>query len=292
MHIEIDKNAGFCFGVKKAIESAETFLQEDENLFCLGEIVHNSIEVDRLNKMGLKTIDKTEFENLHQFKVLLRAHGEPPETYETAKRNNLKLIDATCPVVLKLQKRVAKAYNESKEINGQVLIYGKKDHPEIIGLAGQTENTAVVITHKNDLEKIDYNKPIQLFSQTTQSISGYSEIINIIKSRIEKLNIDINQHFKAHHTICGQVSGRDKKLKDFAQKNDLILFVSGKNSSNGKYLFDVCKEVNKKSYFISNEDELDEKWFKNISTVGISGATSTPLWLMQKIKEKIKELNR
>ncbi|MCF6183247.1 MAG: 4-hydroxy-3-methylbut-2-enyl diphosphate reductase [Bacteroidales bacterium] len=287
MKIEIDKNSGFCFGVVKAIETAESELQENKTLYCLGDIVHNDAEVKRLEDKGLITISREEFKKLKDVKVLLRAHGEPPETYKIAQKNNIELIDASCPIVLNLQKKIDKAYKDFKSIEGQIIIFGKEGHAEVIGLLGHTDNRGIVISEEKDLDKIDFSKPINIFSQTTKSRSSYHKIIEKIKDRMveETGNNEIN--FIINDSTCRAVSNRDVFLKDFAKKHDTIIFVSGKKSSNGKVLYEVCKKQNMRSYFVSETDELKKEWFKPEDSVGICGATSTPEWLMKKVKNKI-----
>jgi len=285
MNIEIDQYSGFCFGVIKAIEKAENYLKTHSKLYCLGELVHNDLEMERLSQKGLITINYDELKKLKNTTVLIRAHGEPPETYEIIKKNNITIIDATCPVVLKLQKKIKDTYSNNKD--RQIVIFGKKGHAEVNGLVGQTENNAIVITDKNDLSKIDFNKPISLFSQTTQSPQKYNEIIKEIKKRLNTFSTIEN--FEYYNSICRQVLLRNNKLKLFAQKHDLIIFVSGKNSSNGKVLFEICKSVNKNSYFISTKDEINFLWFNNVNSVGICGATSTPRWLMEEVAKYIQE---
>ena len=290
MTIEIDNNSGFCFGVVKAIETAETELEKNEHLYCLGDIVHNDAEVKRLEDKGLITIDKDTFKTLKNVKVLLRAHGEPPETYKIAKENNIELIDASCPIVLNLQKKVNKAYINISDIEGQLIIYGKEGHAEVVGLLGHTKNEGIVISSYDNFDKIDFTKPINIFSQTTKSRSGYLNIIEEIKKRMiaKQGNDDIN--FISNDSTCRQVSNRDVFLEEFASKHEIIIFVSGKKSSNGKILYQVCKSQNERSYFISDTDELNSSWFKESDSVGICGATSTPDWLMEKVKDEIKEM--
>jgi 4-hydroxy-3-methylbut-2-enyl diphosphate reductase len=284
MKIEIDKYSGFCFGVITAIEKAEKILDKNKPLYCLGDLVHNNLEMDRLKKKGLKTINYEEFKQMRNTIVLIRAHGEPPETYEIAKKNNIKLIDATCPVVLKLQKKIKETFEFNDEV--QIVIFGKEGHAEVNGLVGQTRGKALVINSVNDLNKINYSKPIAIFSQTTQSPQKYKEIIKELKQKMNQYG-EIKQ-LECVNSICRQVSLRDNKLKLFAQKHDVIIFVSGKQSSNGKALFEVCKSTNPNSFFISEKEEIDFSWFKNIKSVGICGATSTPMWLMQDIEKYIK----
>ncbi len=287
MKVEIDKNSGFCFGVVKAIEIAENELKKGELLYCLGDIVHNDAEVKRLEQLGLKTIDYETFKKLHNTKVLLRAHGEPPETYQIAKTNNIQLIDASCPIVLTLQKKISKAYSNLYEIEGQLVIYGKKGHAEVVGLLGHTENKGIVVSSIEDLDKIDFSKPVNLFSQTTKSQSSYLKIIEEIRKRmiLARGKDDIN--FISNDSTCRQVSNRDIFLEAFSKKHDIIIFVSGKKSSNGKALFEVCKNQNDRTFFVSDVDEINENWFERNDSVGICGATSTPNWLMEKIKMKI-----
>lgn len=288
MQVEVDRNSGFCFGVKNAIEKAEAYLKNNKKLYCLGEIVHNQVEVERLEKMGLQTIDYETFQKLENCTVLLRAHGEPPETYEIAAERNIQLIDATCPVVLQLQKKVANCFMETNREGRQILLYGKKGHAEVIGLAGQTRDKAIVISDEADLEKVDFAKPIAIYSQTTKSITGFKHIVACIEKRISNLGLDPAKHFVIHNSICGQVSGRDKELKKFARQHDAIVFVSGKNSSNGKMLYQACKQENEQTFFISTTKELDELWFQDSETVGVCGATSTPMWLMEEVAEEIR----
>ncbi len=289
MKIEIDKNSGFCFGVVKAIEIAERELEKDKNLYCLGDIVHNDAEVKRLEKKGLITISRNEYKTLKNTKVLLRAHGEPPETYQIAKKNNIELIDASCPIVLNLQKKIDKAYTDFSSVKGQIVIFGKEGHAEVIGLLGHTDNKGIVISEEKDLDKIDFSKPINIFSQTTKSRSSYHSIIEKIKERMIKEigNDEIN--FIINDSTCRAVSNRDVFLKDFAKKHDAIIFVSGRKSSNGKVLYEVCKKQNPNSYFVSEINEIKKQWFMPDYSVGICGATSTPTWLMEKIKKEIEK---
>ncbi len=284
MIVEIDKGSGFCFGVVNAIKNAEQELTGEEKLYCLGDIVHNSQEVERLMKMGLETIDHKQFAKLKNAKVLLRAHGEPPETYEIARKNNIQIIDATCPVVLQLQKKIFKQFINSES---QIVIYGKSGHAEVNGLVGQTQGKAIVIENTNDLDLLDYNRDICLFSQTTKSLEGFEEIVKNIQSRIKP-----GVNFQYFDTICRQVSNRIPNIRNFAVKHDLILFVAGQKSSNGKVLFEVCKETNPNSYLISSPDEIQPEWLKDIQSVGICGATSTPKWLMESAADRVLELCR
>ncbi|MDR0682146.1 MAG: 4-hydroxy-3-methylbut-2-enyl diphosphate reductase [Dysgonamonadaceae bacterium] len=280
--VEIDKDSGFCFGVVNAIKSAEKELSENQELYCLGDIVHNSQEVARLQKKGLKTINHKGLKYIHDRKVLLRAHGEPPSTYEVANRNNIQIIDATCPVVLQLQKKIQKRYQTSDRNNSQIVIFGKIGHAEVNGLVGQTEGNAIVIEKKEDLSKLDFNKDIYLFSQTTMSVNDFKEIVEEIQSRVGKDVI-----FSSFDTICRQVANRIPNIKQFASRHDLVLFVAGEKSSNGRVLFGECKKANPNIHLISSPDDIDFCWLENVKSVGICGATSTPKWLMEDVAEKV-----
>lgn len=286
MEITIDQHSGFCFGVVYAIQLAEDELDAGNKVYCLGDIVHNDLEVDRLKAKGLEIIDHVQLENLRDVKVLIRAHGEPPSTYEMAIRNNIELIDASCPVVLKLQNRIKYAYDRMEE-GSQVVIYGKPGHAEVNGLKGQTKDNAIIITTEEDLDKIDYSKPIFLFSQTTKSTDGFYRMKELIQQRAAKYN---NEAVEANDTICRQVSNRDPKLREFSEHYDVIIFVAGRKSSNGKVLYEVCHSTNPNSHFISSPEELDHQWFEGISRVGICGATSTPRWLMEEVAETIRKI--
>ena len=289
MKIDIDNKSGFCFGVVYAIQRAEEILESDGRLFCLGDIVHNSVEVARLEEKGLVTIDHEQLKKLEDCKVLIRAHGEPPETYKVALENNIELIDASCPVVLRLQNKIKEGCDEISEKGGQVVIYGKKGHAEVNGLVGQTGNKAIVVENVDDLKDIDMSKPINLFSQTTKSITGFKKV----KSKIEsEKKDDKKSDFISNDTICRQVASRGDDLPEFARKHDVIIFVSGRKSSNGKMLHEVCKKENEKSYFVSDIDDIRTDWFKKTDTVGICGATSTPMWLMDKIADFIKTFDK
>lgn len=288
MEVTIDKNSGYCFGVEFAIQMAEDEMKEGD-LYCLGDIVHNSMEVQRLNKKGLKVIDREDLAEIKDSKVLIRAHGEPPETYELALKNNIELVDASCPVVLKLQNRVKLAYDKMEECNGQIVIYGKTGHAEVIGLTGQTDNNAIIVMEEADLDQIDFSKPVTLFSQTTKSTKGFYNIKDKIEERIREAKGSFQElDFNANDSICRQVSNREPQLKKFAEEMDVIIFVSGKKSSNGKALYGVCKIQNERSYFVENEFEVDLSWFKESDQVGICGATSTPMWLMEKVASFIR----
>ena len=291
LKITVDPKSGFCFGVVYAIEMAENILKEDNKLYCLGDIVHNNREVDRLNNLGLEIIDHKRLSELNDCKVLIRAHGEPPSTYEIALKNNIELLDASCPVVLKLQHQIKEGYETIKKIDGQVIIYGKEGHAEVTGLVGQTNGEAIIVTTKEDISKIDFEKPIYIYSQTTKSPKAFQDIVDEIKKELIALGKDVDLKFVVHDTLCRQVSGREPQLKTFASQNDVIVFVSGTKSSNGKMLFLSCKEQNKQSYFVSDTKEIDENWFKNSNSVGICGATSTPRWLMDEVADHIKQIS-
>ncbi|MEO5673620.1 MAG: 4-hydroxy-3-methylbut-2-enyl diphosphate reductase [Chitinophagales bacterium] len=286
MQVTIDQNSGFCFGVVYAIQMAEDELDASHTLYCLGDIVHNDVEVKRLGAKGLKIINHEDLKKLHDCKVLIRAHGEPPQTYITAMENNIELLDASCPVVLKLQNRVKVGYDKLLPKNAQLVIYGIPGHAEVNGLMGQTNQQAIIITSESDIEKLDFTRPVVLFSQTTKSADKFYHLAEIIRERAAAMN---NSEVSVNDTICRQVSNREPQLKKFSAQHDLILFVSGKKSSNGKVLYQVCKESNPNTYFVSDETEIEEAWFENAGSVGICGATSTPLWLMEKIKNIIVE---
>lgn len=275
LKVHIDQHSGFCFGVVYAIEMAEEILDEQGYLYCLGDIVHNDEEVNRLTQKGLKIIDHDQLQLIHDEKVLIRAHGEPPSTYELAIKNNLTLIDASCPVVLKLQNRIKNSFDKEE----QIYIYGKHGHAEVVGLLGQTNNKAVVFQDISELDIPSLPKNLTLYSQTTKSTDKFYEINKILQEN----GISVN----TNDTICRQVSNRDKELREFADKFDRIVFVSGTKSSNGKVLYNVCKDKNPNTYFVSNPEQVDPSWFSNNDTVGICGATSTPMWLMEEVKAKI-----
>ena len=283
--VEIDEGSGFCFGVVTAIHKAEEELAKGETLYCLGDIVHNSREVDRLKTMGLITINREEFKQLKNAKVLLRAHGEPPETYMIARENNIEIIDATCPVVLRLQKRIRQGYLADSDEEKQIVIYGKSGHAEVLGLVGQTDGKAIVIEKAEEAKKLDLNKSIRLFSQTTKSLDEFQEIVEYFKQHISP-----EATFEYYDTICRQVANHMPKLREFAATHDLIFFVSGKKSSNGKMLFEECLKVNANSHLIDNEKEIDPSLLQNVKSIGVCGATSTPKWLMEKIYNHIRTL--
>jgi 4-hydroxy-3-methylbut-2-en-1-yl diphosphate reductase len=290
MKVTIDKNSGYCFGVEYAIQMAEEAMEDTGILYCLGDIVHNSMEVKRLHQKGLRIIDRDQLKELRDCKVLIRAHGEPPETYHIALQNNIELIDASCPVVLKLQNRVKHAYDKMAEDNGQILIYGQKGHAEVIGLTGQTDNEATVITTEEDLEQVDFTRPVTLFSQTTKSTKGFYRMKELIEERIQRANAGPDKvYFDANDSICRQVSNREPQLQRFAREHDVIIFVSGKKSSNGKALYEVCRTENARSYFVENEEAAE--WFRPTDSVGICGATSTPMWLMENVAKFIEQMD-
>ena len=285
MKIEIDQGSGFCFGVTRAIGKAEEELNKDGHIYCLGDIVHNGKECDRLQRLGLATINHEELKNIRQSKVLLRAHGEPPSTYLLAQKNEIEIIDATCPVVLHLQERIKKEYDNDKEHKKQIVIFGKNGHAEVLGLVGQTEGTAIVIESVADLRKLDFDKDICLYSQTTKPLDEFRRIVEYIQQ-----NISSNATFTFYDTICRQVANRMPNIREFANRHDVILFVCGKKSSNGRVLFKECKDANPKSYMIDTANEIDLRWLQDCNSVGICGATSTPKWLMEECKIRIEEL--
>ena len=288
MDIEIDNGSGFCFGVTTAIHKAEEELDKTGHLFCLGDIVHNSNEVERLMKKGLVTITHEQFKELHDVKVLLRAHGEPPETYETALRNNIEIIDATCPVVLQLQRRIRKSYNEHREeALPQIVIYGKRGHAEVNGLVGQTEGSAIVIESLAEIDRIDFNRDIYLYSQTTKSLQEFLTLVKEIEKRAGG-----GVKFQSFDTICRSVANRIPQIRAFASRHELVLFVCGKKSSNGRNLFNECVAANPNSHLISNENDIDPSWLDGINSVGICGATSTPRWLMTQVKDFIERRDK
>lgn len=284
--IEIDKDSGFCNGVVTAIRKAEEELEKTGHLYCLGDIVHNSNEVDRLCANGLQTITHSDLALLHDVKVLLRAHGEPPETYRIASENRIEIIDATCPVVLQLQKRIKSAYTQSGSEGEKplIVIYGKNGHAEVNGLVGQTDGEAVVIQSIEDIDNLDLSRDILLYSQTTKSLEGFRQVVEEIRRR------KVSGKFEFYDTICRQVANRIPKIREFAVAHEVVLFVCGKKSSNGKVLFQQCLNVNPRSYFISNEKEIDSAWFKGVERIGICGATSTPRWLMNNVKTYLENI--
>ena len=280
LKIEIDEGSGFCFGVTTAIKKAEEELANGSNLYCLGDIVHNGMECERLKRMGLTTINHDEMKQLHNAKVLLRAHGEPPTTYALAIRNEIEIIDATCPVVLQLQRRICRQYECCPD--AQIVIFGKPGHAEVLGLVGQTQNHAIVIAHFEDVKKLDFTHDIYLCSQTTKSLDEFHRIIDYIQTHISP-----TATFRSFDTICRQVANRMPNVSNFARRHDLVLFVCGRKSSNGRVLFDECRRVNPNSQLIEGPEEIKKEWLKDVTTIGICGATSTPKWLMQQCREAI-----
>ncbi|WP_288280014.1 4-hydroxy-3-methylbut-2-enyl diphosphate reductase [uncultured Prevotella sp.] len=280
IQIEIDNGSGFCFGVTTAIKKAEEELAKGEKLYCLGDIVHNGMECERLRQMGLITINHEEMRELHDVKVLLRAHGEPPETYELARRNNIEIIDATCPVVLKLQKRIKEQYDAN--LQSQIVIFGKKGHAEVLGLVGQTQSSAIVIENFDEVTKLDFSRDIYLYSQTTKSLDEFHRIIDYIQAHISP-----NAKFQSFDTICRSVANRMPNISQFAAKHDLVLFVCGRKSSNGKVLYNECLRVNPNTHLVEGPEEIEPQWLEGINTVGICGATSTPKWLMEQCRDKL-----
>ena len=281
IHIEIDDNSGFCFGVTTAIKKAEEELRQHTGLYCLGDIVHNDKECERLHQMGLEAINHETYGKLHHAKVLLRAHGEPPQTYATARRNDIDIIDATCPVVLQLQKRIKKVYDTSGE-GCQIAIFGKHGHAEVLGLVGQTQGKALVLDTLEDAGQLDFSRDIRLFSQTTKPLEDFKRMVRYIEEHIQP-----PATFQYFDTICRQVSHRMTRLQKFATIHDAILFVSGMKSSNGRALFEACRAVNPNAHLVEGPEDIDFGWFHNVSTLGICGATSTPKWLMEACKEAI-----
>ena len=286
IEVTIDNESGFCFGVVNAIQSAEQELRQTNELYCLGDLVHNNLEMERLKTLGLRTITHEDFARLTNCTVLLRAHGEPPKTYQIAHQNRIKIIDATCPVVLKLQHRIHQHYMETKNSHTQLIIYGKEGHAEVNGLVGQTEGTAIVIENPDDLDRIDFHKDMILFSQTTKSLDGFGQIIEAINQRIQS-----GVQFRYFDTICRQVANRLPNIRSFALQHDRIYFVAGEKSSNGKILFEACKKANPHSVFITQASDIHTPLPTGIQSVGVCGATSTPKWLMEEVVERIKFLN-
>ena len=293
MTVTVDKSAGFCWGVIRTIDIAESELRSctpDQPLYVLGDIIHNPMEIDRLEREGLKTVSPADLENLKGRKVLIRAHGEPPSTYRRAEELGITLVDATCPVVWKVQERIRKFYDQGY----QVVIYGKRDHAEVVGLVGQTNGEAIVIKSLDEITKVDLTRKTVLFSQTTMDKQTFYRLKEEFQKRIKEFVVGTFEEeaaeFHAKDTICGQVFGRDKKLREFAQQNDIMIFVAGRNSSNGKVLYHICQEANPRTYFVESESELQAGWFAGVEKVGISGATSTPQWLMERIRQQIEAL--
>lgn len=284
MRIEIDDKSGFCFGVINAIQKAESELSENSTLYCLGDIVHNDSEIERLTKMGMITLTKEQFFRMKNCMVLIRAHGEPPETYEYAKKNNITLMDATCPVVLRLQNRVKTSFQSIRHENGQLLFFGKPGHAETVGINGQIGYQSILIRGKEDLDKVDFTRPVELYSQTTMPIAEFHEIADLIREKAGD-----NPKVRIHDTVCRQVANRGPHLMEFAGRFDVVIFVSGKKSSNGMVLFDICKSVNFNTYRVDGPSELKTEWFSGAGSTGICGATSTPRWLMESVATWIRE---
>lgn len=284
MKVIIDDNSGFCFGVVRAISRAEEALAEGDTVYSLGDIVHNRVEVQRLERLGLQTVTHDDMERLGGRRLFVRAHGEPPTTYARAEELGIEVIDATCPVVAALQRKVKRAYDHMQEVGGQVVILGKHGHAEVVGLTGQVEGRAIVVEKESDLEAVDFARPIVFLSQTTQSHALFEHILELMRERAAD-----PAQIEAIDTICGQVAGREERLSEFARKVDRVIFVCGRKSSNGKVLFEVCRRANPLSYNIEEASELQAEWLAGASTVGICGATSTPKWLMQQVADYIED---
>ena len=285
MKIEIDQGSGFCFGVTRAIGKAEEELAKEEQLYCLGDIVHNGKECDRLQQLGLVTINHDQMQDIHDAKVLFRAHGEPPSTYALAREHSINLIDATCPVVLHLQERIKKEYDADVEHKKQIVIFGKNGHAEVLGLVGQTEETAIIIESAEEVKKLDFNRDICLYSQTTMPLDEFRKIVEYVQQHISP-----EATFTYYDTICRQVANRMPNIRGFALRHDAVLFVCGKKSSNGRVLFNECREANPRSYMIDTASEIDVRWLEGCESIGICGATSTPKWLMEECKVRVEEL--
>ena len=286
MRVTIDDKSGFCAGVVRAISEAERALEQGGTVYSLGDIVHNRMEVQRLEALGLKTITHSHLADLENCRILIRAHGEPPTTYTLAESKNLTIIDATCPVVAALQKRVKRAHEAMKSCNGTVVILGKRGHAEVVGLTGQVNEDAVVVESAADLEQIDFNSPIYFLSQTTQSVALFNELCDIMRSRLAD-----NSMLTVDDTICRRVSSREEHLRNFARSFDVVLFVCGRKSSNGKVLFEICKQENCRCYNIEEPSEINAYWFKDAQSVGVCGATSTPSWLMHRVADAVEKLS-
>jgi len=290
MIAEIDKKSGFCFGVRNAVEIAEKALLRGDKVYSLGPIVHNDREVERLADLGLASVNHEEFNKLRDCKVLIRAHGEPPETYLTAEKNNITIIEATCPIVKKLQSKIKDTWLKYREMDGQIVLFGKPGHAEVVGLLGQINNEGILVSGPDDLDKINVTKPVMLFAQTTMSVRDYRSFADLLRLEMIKKGIpDPEKLLIIHNTICGQVSNREPHLREFAKKHDVIIFVSGRESSNGKQLYSVCKSVNPETYFVSSPAEIKRSWFDGKISAGICGATSTPKWLIEKIHNLVSE---
>ena len=286
MKVVIDPDSGFCFGVNRAIQTAENALKAGQPVYCLGEMVHNQVQMDQLKSKGLRIVTHADLYNLKGETVMIRAHGEPPETFRLAKQLGITLIDATCPIVSKLQERISESFGSGNDAEVQIVIYGKPGHAEVAGLSGNAGNKAIVVSGEDDFHLIDFSKPIRLFSQTTMDGEGYIKLAESIKQQMLAKG---NTNIVIQKSVCKQVSGRAPALRAFAAEHDVILFVSGKNSANGKYLFSICQQVNKQSYMVSDISDIDKNWFATACTVGISGATSTPGWLIEQVASTIKE---
>jgi len=290
MKIEIDPGAGLCFGVKRATAMAEKILLQEDKVFCMGDLIHNEQEIKRLERLGMKTIKLSDIPTITSPKVLFRAHGEPPSSYAILKKNNKEIIDASCPIVLSLQKQIASTYEKTKNTATQIVVYGDKNHPEIISLQGHCNDRAVIIEHLEDLKDLDLNKPIHLFSQTTKYRSAYYRIRKKIEELLRENKIDLATHLSFHDSSCKIVAERDQQLKEFLRSKDVLVFVSGSKSSNGRQLFQICTNSSTPSYFVSNPDDIKASWFRVKENIGVSGATSTPYWLLKKAKQTISEL--
>jgi 4-hydroxy-3-methylbut-2-enyl diphosphate reductase len=290
LKVTVDQNSGFCWGVVRTVEIAEEKLKDTPRMYSLGPIIHNPVEIERLQKLGLETITHDDLPDLEGSTVLIRAHGEPPATYALARKHNITLVDATCPVVTKVQERIRKFYDRGY----QVVIFGKKDHAEVVGLVGVTNGEAIVIKSVEEADKVDATRKTVLFSQTTMDKPTFYRLADVLRTRITELEVGTFEEsaidFHAKDTICGQVSGREKKLREYAAQNDVMIFVAGRNSSNGKVLYDICKETNPRTYFVEDETELQPEWFADARAVGISGATSTPQWLMERVRTVVESI--
>jgi 4-hydroxy-3-methylbut-2-enyl diphosphate reductase len=290
MNVTIDQHSGFCWGVVRTVDIAEEEMAGSPGLYSLGPVIHNPVEIERLRALGLETVTHSDFERLKGKKVLIRAHGEPPSTYQLARKHGITLIDATCPVVTKVQERIRKFSDRGY----QIVIFGKKDHAEVIGLVGHTNGEAIVVKSVEETSSVDPGRPTVLFSQTTMDKPTFYEIARILREKIKEFEVGTFEEsaieFHAKDTICGQVTGRDKKLREFASRNDVMVFVAGRNSSNGKVLYEICREANPRTYFIEQVSELRTEWFQGAGTVGISGATSTPQWLMENVKSAVERM--
>ena len=290
MQVEIDDKSGFCYGVIRAIETAEGELKESVSLYSLGEIVHNTVEVNRLKGLGLLTIDHNHLDDLKNIKLLIRAHGEPPSTYQLLKQKGIEIIDCTCPVVLKLQERIKKSYEQVKQQNGQLVIFGKRGHAEVNGLIGQVDGDAIVVESIVEIDNVDFNRPVSLYAQTTMGHTEFETLSREIKHRMQEAQGHADVEFQSYNTICGRVANRKPHLEEFSRKHDVIVFVSGKQSSNGRVLYQACKAVNERTYMVEDENELQPSWFISCISVGVCGATSTPKWLMEQVASVIRKM--